>query len=476
MSDTLLTAPGSAIPEPEVDLAAQATRLGLAVAAVSAATGTLQPGLGLALAFLGFLAAAAMIVGPRTRAGLWCASWVAALPLLVLRDNRWLAICVVATAVAVVVFAFTARATGQSLSDLSLGRIVRRSGPNHLDPSLFPQLSIDGRLWAVLRGLVLAAPVLWVFSALLSSADSVFASLLSFDVGTFSISLLARPVWFLGLAWIAIPLLRFGADRRTSSAPVIVQRVGVTEASIVFGSVSALFALFIASRVASFGQEFSDTMLRDEVRGGFFQLLWVAALSVALVLGLRSVGREALDSVRVRALAALTILLAGVIDALALVRIAGYVRGSFSTPLRVWSFGFGMWLLVVLLIAVARVLGVRGGRRWFALALISSWMGFVVAMGLFNPDEWIATYNFENAPTEPDQFIAVNPLIWLSDDGSEVIIENIDVLRPMPNDRFVRMSEHLCATPIDDSWRDFNFSRSNARDQIEALCGSRTPR
>lgn len=444
--------------------------------------GSLRPGLGLAIALLALLVASVMAVGSRTRAGLWCASWVVALPLLLLRDNRWLAICVAATAVTVAVFASMARASGQSLGDFAIARVFRRSARPYEPRMSAParELSIDGRIWAVLRGLILAAPVIWVFASLLSSADSVFAQLLSFDIGStvpslsFPTSIFSRAAWFVGLSLVTVPLLRFGADRRTSTSMEIPQRIGVTETSIVLGSVCALFTLFIASRLSSFGREFSDELLRDEVRGGFFQLLWVAALTVALVLAARLVGSEALKSRRVRGLAVLTIALAAVIDLLALLRIAGYVRGSFSTPLRVWSFGFGLWLLLVLAIAVVRVLGVRGNRRWFTVALLSSWMGFVVAMGLFNPDQWIATYNFENAPTEPDQFIAVNPLIWLSDDGTEVIIENIDVLRPMPNDRFDRVVAHLCATPSDD-WRDFNLSRSSVEASINTLCGRELP-
>lgn len=475
MTEILTPEADAAAPQGGSDVRTQATRLGLLVAGSSAVAGTFLPGLGLAIGLLALIAAAVCIVGARTRAGLWCALWMVSLPLLLIRDNRWLAICVVATTLAIAIFAFMARASGQPISDFAIARVFRRSPiPTHLrEPRPMPELSIVGEVWAVLRGLLLAVPILWVFGSLLSSADSVFASLFSFDIGSsvsFSSEILIRPAWFIGLAALAVPVFRFGADRRTSTPLAIEQRVGVTELSIVFGSVCALFALFIGSRVSSFGREFSDELLRDEVRGGFFQLLWVAALTVALVLAARVIGKGALDSRRVRALALLTIALAAVIDGLALVRIAGYVRGSFSTPLRVWSFGFGLWLLIVLAIAAVRVLGLRGKTRWFTVALLTSWMGFVLAMGLFNPDAWIATYNFENAPAEPDQFIAVNPLIWLSDDGTEVIVENIEVLRPMPNDRFVRVVEHLCATPSDDSWRDFNLSRVDARDHIEELC------
>jgi len=455
------------------DARSAAKRVAVGAAAVAAIAGSLRPGIGLALAALFFVAGVTYVVGARTRAGLFVASWVVAVPWLVIRDNRWLAICIVATAGLVSVFALVARSSQQSLDDFSLQRLLNRShvAPASLAKPSF-EFSIDRRIPAVIRGLLLAAPVVWVFGALLGSADPVFGSFISISFDG-ELNLPSIPIfrfgWFLGLVTLAVPILRLGADRRVAPESEVPNFARQTETSIVLGSVCGLFALFIALRVASFGREFSDDLLRGEVRGGFFQLLWVAALTVAMVLAIRRFSGGVLSG-KVRSLAMLVVLLAAAIDGLALLRIAGYVRGSFNTPLRFWSFGFGVWLLVVLALAAVRMWGWRSDRRWFTLALVTSWMAFVLAIAVVNPDERIATYNFDNAPTAADEFIAINPLIWLSDDATETIVENIDVLQPMPNDRFVRMVDHLCDTHVDDGWRDWHWSRSEADDPLDALC------
>lgn len=476
MSATLSHPIGRPLDEHD-DSRQRAARLGAGAAAVAAIVGSLQPGLGLAIAVSCFVLATARVVGTRTRAGLWCASWMLSVPWLIVRDNRWLAICIAATTALVAAFGLAARASGQSLDDFSALKLFRRPRAEPAAPVADPVASwsgmrVDRRLIAVVRGLAIAAPILWAFAMLLGSADAVFASFLTverdIDAPAFPIERLG---WFLLLLAAAVPALQQGSANRGSVEPVVKRKVGELESSIVLGSVCALFSLFIVIRLASFGREFSNELLRGEVRGGFFQLLWVAALTVALVLALRRDAGAMLTG-RVRALGVATVGLAGVIDTLALVRIVGYVRSSFHTPLRFWSFGFGLWLLVVLVLVALRVVGVGSDRRWFSLGLVSSWMIFVVAMALANPDAQVASYNFDPATREPGQPISVIPLMGLSDDATPIIVENIEVLRPMTNDRFIRMRDHLCDNRVGDGWRDWHWSRNAAQDPLDGLCGT----
>ena len=94
-------------------------------------------------------------------------------------------------------------------------------------------------------------------------------------------------------------------------------------------------------------------------------------------------------------------------------------------------------------------------------------------MGVVNPDRQIAEHNFAHPPTGEDEWIAVRPLMWLSEDATPVLVENIDVLRPMPNDRYVRVVNHLCTRSQEDSWRDAHLSRQSAREATAELCASR---
>lgn len=285
-------------------------------------------------------------------------------------------------------------------------------------------------MFAVVRGVIVATPIVGVFWALLASADDVFAevadpSLIPFVRG--AIFVVVLPVLLLGMrvASVGRPL-----------APLVRKTpVGTLESTIVLSAVAALFTAFVGLRIAGIGRELSDAALRTEVRSGFFQLLWVALLTVLLVLAVQMiVGSPTLEP-RLRRIALFTVGLAAVIDGLALVRIAEYVNTSFLSPLRFWSFGAGLWLLIVLGLAAVRVVGIRANQRWFTIAIVVSWMVFVFAMGVANPDRRIAEHNFANPPTDADEWIAVRPIQWLSEDATPTIVENIEVLRPMPDDR-----------------------------------------
>ena len=203
---------------------------------------------------------------------------------------------------------------------------------------------------------------------------------------------------------------------------------------------------------------------------GLFSGARMSLLTVVLVLVVQMIAGSPTLEPRLRRIALLTVGLAAAIDGLALLRIAEYVNTSFLSPLRFWSFGAGLWLLVVLGLAALRIVGVRAHQRWFTVAVVTSWIIFVFAMGAANPDERIAEHNFANPPTGEDEWIAVRPLMWLSEDATPTIIENLEVLRPMPDDRYGRMVDHLCSRDLDDDWRDGHFSRRSARAAIEDLC------
>ncbi len=447
---------------------ARAGRSGFLVAALVAVVGSVRPGVGLALVNFSMLIIVARLVGIRTAAGRWCAVWSLASAVLVIRDNSWLAISVIATSLLVSAMSLGAHATGQSAIDFAPTRLLRR-GPA-AESGLFRVDYFSGRIGPVVRGLILATPVVLVFGALLASADEVFATLVSaFNVEVDS-SFNDRLKVFAVCAGLMVPGFVLAADVRASTEAAVKARLGAVEASIVLGSVNVLFGVFVILRSISVGDQLPDELFRGDVRAGFFQLLFVAALTVMLILALIRYGAEAMKSARIRALALGVIGLAAVIDGLAMIRIHQYVSQSFNTPLRFWSFAFGMWLIVVLAITALRLTSFAAGARWFSAAFVSSWMVFIVGMAIANPDVQIAEHNFANPPIGEDQYISVKPLIWLSEDATTVIVENIDALRPLPNDRYERMVDHLCSAEDDSSWRELHIARANAAKPRVALC------
>ncbi len=444
---------------------ARASMFGLAFAAIVAVSSSTFSGIGLAITVAAALVGLAVAIGLWSRTGVWLLSTASLVPWLLVRDNTWLSISIVCTALLAAFLASVAAATEQQIDDASLGAVFRRSAR----PTAVDVLGSSERaIFAVVRGVLVATPIVALFWTLLASADDVFA-----EIASPSIIPVARGALFVIILPVALLASRFAMVGRPSLPGPSRRRFGVVEASIVLGAVSALFAVFIALRLATVGRELSDAAWRGEVRSGFFQLLWVAALTVLLVLAIRQVAGTPRLSGRLKHLALLTIGLAAIIDILAIQRIGEYVDRTFLSPLRFWSFGFGLWLLVVLALTALRVANVRPNAQWFTAALVTSWVVFIFVLGVVNPDQRIATHNFANPPTGEDEWIAVRPLMWLSEDATPVIVENIEVLRPMPNDRYIRVVDHLCSRRIDDSWRDIHVSRRAAQDAIVDLCAGR---
>lgn len=449
---------------PRLPLAAS-TKLGLLGAASLAVGVSTRSGLGLSLVVVTLIVLTSLALRSHTSSARWVLTTLAFTPMLIVRDNTWLAISILCTTVLVLTIAGIASATRQPLSDLSLSAVLRRTTPKSVEQRA-EQSPIERNAFALFRGLLFSVPIVGVFWALLAASDEVFAQVADPSVLPFARS----TIFFLALPFLYL-FFRFGGRARSAEPRTLGRSIGSLEASVVLASVSALFSLFIALRVATIGRDFSDELvLRSEVRSGFFQLLWVAVLTVVLVLAVRAIAGSPTLEPRLGRLALLTIGLAAVIDGLALGRIASYVEQSFLSPLRFWSFGFGLWLFVVLALTAARVAGVRANSAWFTVALVSSWMAFVFVMGAVNPDERIATHNFDHPPTGEEEYIAVNPLIWLSEDATTTIVENIEALRPLPNDRYERMVAHLCTRDFGTGWREFHFSRRSAEEAVEDLC------
>ncbi len=441
-------------------------RFALAIGVVGSVAVTTRAGVGSALT-LGALAGGLAVV-VRDRSGLLRLTLAAALflPFLVVRDNSWLALCILFTSGLVGAFVALAAGTDQRVFDFRAGAVLR------LEPAARPVTPTRsdggsaGTAVAVIRGGVLALVITALFRELLADADSVFASLVDFSIVPFG------RLGFGGLLAAVFLVVALLASMDRVVRPVVPRRpLGMVECTMVLGALNLLFLAFVVLRLGNLGKPLSEDAWRSEVRSGFFQLLFVAALAIALLLLLRRIVRTdtAAQLARFRWLATGTVVLAGLIDVIALQRIAEYVQRNFMTPLRWWSFGFGLFLMAVLVLVAVRILGWRAEREWISGAVICTWMVFVGAMALSNPDQRMADYNFDH-PRESDGVISVQALFWLSEDATPTIVERIDVLRPLPNTRFDRMVAHLCATEPQESWRQFNFARSDASDATKELC------
>ncbi len=136
----------------------------------------------------------------------------------------------------------------------------------------------NSRLVAILRGMLLALPILVVFAALLTAADLIFADYLRralewldlerlADLARRTVVVLVCAIFFLGAL---VAALRDPGDRKLigEHKPLLAPFLGFTELVVVLAAVDLLFALFVFIQIRYlFGGEAEHHRLRVHLLG-----------------------------------------------------------------------------------------------------------------------------------------------------------------------------------------------------------------
>ncbi len=261
----------------------------------------------------------------------------------------------------------------------------------------------------VLRGLFIAAPVLFVFTILLASADLVFADriehLLSLefleDIGRW-----IRHAWVIltvgfllagGLAYAVRQRAAGWADRLSLAG--LPRFPAVTEAAVVINAVNVLFFLFVLIQVPYlFGGQLNIDPAKftyaDYARRGFAELVIVAVLTLGLILFLSTLTPRNSSRQRLVFNLSATVLLGltGVMLASAFKRLLLYEMAYGFTQLRIYPHVFMVWLGILLAWFVI-TLWFKPGL--FAVGVLVAALGFVATLDLLNPDALIVRQNFQ---------------------------------------------------------------------------------
>lgn len=262
----------------------------------------------------------------------------------------------------------------------------------------------------VLRGLLLAIPVVAVLAGLLAAADMVFADRLKDLLSVFNIERL--PEYVFRMTYILVLTFLFTgvflhallpareAPRPDSRQPVVKPFLGWTEAVIILGAVVLLFGFFVGLQFRYlFGGEANITAAgytySEYARRGFSELVAVAVLSLLLTLTLGSIARREGRTQRTLFTVLKVVLLALVLVILgsALQRLLLYEQAYGFTRLRTYTLIFIPWLALLLLAAIGLEVSDRSGR--FGLALMVAVVGFGLTVAVWNVDGFIARQNIE---------------------------------------------------------------------------------
>lgn len=291
------------------------------------------------------------------------------------------------------------------------------------------------RAMGVSMGLLVAAPILILFGALLGEADPLFGRalgrIMSLDLG---------PIWehavTIGFcAWLAVGLMRTIALRDVPPRllPATLGTIEFASIGTAVAAVAILLLVFIAfqARTMFLGadtfQAVTGLTVAEYARRGFFQLVWVGALSLPLLLLADWLLERRAEAIRpFRVLAAITLILLLLILASALHRMRLYTAHFGLTELRLYTTAFMGWLAVVFAWFWATVL--RGRRSQFAPGALVAAFGALLLLNVGNPDAVIARVNLNHAADTGDLDAAY--LGRLSADAVPTLIMNLRELEP----------------------------------------------
>jgi hypothetical protein len=321
------------------------------------------------------------------------------------------------------------------------------------------------------RGLLVAFPLLVVFTALLSGADAVFAQRVAEVLDIDLLALLSHLVGTLFWGWIAAGVLR-AAVVRERPAHAFPPRpawlgLGPIEVAMVLALLDLLFGAFVFIQIrylfggASWVQQVAGLTYAEYARRGFFELVAVTALVVPLLLA-----AHWLLNPQTRAhkrlfftLAGAQVLLVLVILASALERMRLYREEYGLTQLRLYTTAFMAWLGVLLVAFLLTVL--RGRRDLFARGLLVSAFVAVFLLHAANPEARIVRTN----ATLPRAFDVAYAL-RLRDDAVPALIEILPALDPERRGALARgLLERFSHSESD--WRTWSRARARARKALE---------
>ncbi|MFJ8045347.1 DUF4153 domain-containing protein [Kitasatospora sp. NPDC096147] len=260
------------------------------------------------------------------------------------------------------------------------------------------------RVLPVVRTVLVTGGLLVVFGALFASADAAVGELVdslvpSIDLGELPV----RAVLFAfgtGVALVAAHTA--AAPRRFDRLPLWPGRErGRAEWAVPMLALNLLFGGFVAVQAVVFFGGYEAVMSKpglvpaEYARQGFWQLLWVTVLALAVVaLAQRwAPRRTASDRLLGKGLTGLLCVLTLVVVASAYYRMQRYVDVFGLTRLRVTVTAAELWLgAVFVLVLIAVLAGARVARLLPRVVALSAVAG-VAAFGLVRPDALIAEQN-----------------------------------------------------------------------------------
>lgn len=326
---------------------------------------------------------------------------------------------------------------------------------------------------AIIRGLVIALPLVLVFGGLFAAADPVFAASIS-NLANWNLEGVLEHGFIIGFwTWIvlgALGQLLLKQPWATVAGPrPALLRLGLIEVSIILGVLNLLFAAFVLIQIRYlFGGEIqlnlsSDLTYAEYARKGFFELVTVAALLLPTLLLahwlLQPTGGRSLRIFQGLAGGLLVLLVVVMISALQRMRL--YQQEYGLTELRLYTSACMGWLALVFGWFAATVLRNRG--QPFMTGAFG--VGITVLLNSLNPDALIVRTNAGRAQVRSfDSAYAIS----LSADAVPAVLAAMPTMKPEQQCGIAARLLRQWDRAAEPDWRTWNWSRAQARASVAA--------
>jgi uncharacterized protein DUF4153 len=353
--------------------------------------------------------------------------------------------------------------------------LARRAlGVPHYIAAPFASPAERGRARATLRVVLVAAPVIAVFAALLASGDRVFARVLSSILPKWNVGNILAHVLFVCFGGVLVAILwrselGDGDEPRERAAMPSMPSLNFAEWATVLAGIDLLFAAFVVVQLTYlFGGHnrvhvTPGLTYAEYARTGFFQLTSAAALTVLVILAAWDAGRRdgRRHELSFRFLVTAMVSLTGVVLASALTRLALY-EGTFGFTINRFFGYVGIVAIGAVLLVLLTGIWTGQRRRMIAGFLVVGVVA-LISVNVLDPERFVADRNvarFEATGAIDASYLGFEL-------GLDAVPVAVDLLGRLPRAQADILRTALCERAEnlepDPSWRSLNLGRSSAR-------------
>jgi hypothetical protein len=345
-------------------------------------------------------------------------------------------------------------------------------------------------IWPVVRGIVIALPIIAIFASLLASADVVFGQRLEDVINWFNIEnlpeLIFRFIYIVvigyALAGVVLHASTQSKDEKLASS-TIPPFLGYVEATIVLGSVVALFAAFVVIQFQYFFGGLTNIHIdgytyAEYARRGFGELVAVAFFALLMLLTLSAITKRDSETQR-RIFSGLGVALVALLLVMlfsAFKRLGLYEEAYGFSRLRTYTHVFLIWLGLLLIVTIA--LEILRKEHMFTFAMLIASLGFAISLPILNVDTFIVNQNVQreirtkaNDSTNLDTQYFLN----LSDDAVPALVSTYqtpslpDTVREKIGASLACIHYNRGLDTHESKWQSFHFATLNADNALTSI-------